>query len=151
MARAGRCPKLPEGRPALLFGGLVPAAYERAVRHGQGWVAPLFGLPVLQEGAAAVRAAWAAAGRLGRPRIATGRYFSLGAGADAVADDYIHHYYGDAFFAAARSDTLTTTERLHAELAALESAAATDVVLFPASGELEQVGLLAEALRDWLP
>jgi alkanesulfonate monooxygenase SsuD/methylene tetrahydromethanopterin reductase-like flavin-dependent oxidoreductase (luciferase family) len=32
-------------RPALLFGGPVPAAYRRAAAHGQGWVAPLFGCP----------------------------------------------------------------------------------------------------------
>jgi alkanesulfonate monooxygenase SsuD/methylene tetrahydromethanopterin reductase-like flavin-dependent oxidoreductase (luciferase family) len=146
--QGGPTPELPQGRPALLFGGLVPAAYRRAVAHGQGWVAPLFGLPVLQQGAAAVQEAWAAAGRPGQPRIVTGRYFSLGKDADAVADDYVRHYYGDDYFAAARADTLTTTERLGAELAALERAGATDVLLYPASGGLEQVALLAEALRQ---
>ena len=35
--QGGPTPELPEGRPALLFGGLVPAAYRRAVAHGQGW------------------------------------------------------------------------------------------------------------------
>jgi hypothetical protein len=103
---------------------------------------------VLQQGAAAVQEAWAAAGRPGQPRIVTGRYFSLGEDADAVADDYIRHYYGDDYFAAARADTLTTTKRLGAELAALQTAGATDVLLYPASGGLEQVGLLAEALRQ---
>lgn len=146
--QGGPTPELPEGRPALLFGGLVPAAYRRAVAYGQGWVAPLFGLPVLQQGAAAVHEVWAAAGRPGQPRIVTGRYFSLGEDADAVADDYIRHYYGDDYFVAARADTLTSTERLGAELAALQIAGATDVLLYPASGGLEQVGLLAEALRQ---
>ena len=78
----------------------------------------------------------------------TGRYFRLGEDADADADDYIRHYYGDDYFVAARADTLTTTERLGAELAALQTAGATDVLLYPASGGLEQVGLLAEALRQ---
>jgi hypothetical protein len=78
----------------------------------------------------------------------TGRYFSLGEDADAVADDYVRHYYGDDYFAVARADTLTSTERLGAERAALERAGATDVLLYPASGGLEQVGLLAEALRQ---
>jgi len=58
--QGGPTPELSEGRPALLFGGLVRAAYRRAVAHGQGWVAPLFGLPVLQQGAAAVHEAWGA-------------------------------------------------------------------------------------------
>lgn len=78
-----------------LFGGLVPTAHRRAAVHGQGWVAPRFGLSVLQQGAAAMHAAWAA-GQPGQPRIVTGRYFSLGDDADAVADDYIRHYYGEA-------------------------------------------------------
>jgi alkanesulfonate monooxygenase SsuD/methylene tetrahydromethanopterin reductase-like flavin-dependent oxidoreductase (luciferase family) len=145
--QGGPMPALLEGRPALLLGGLVPSAYERAARHGQGWVAPLFGLSVLAEGAAAVRRAWAQAKRSGQPRIATGRYFSLGDDADAVADEYIRHYYGDEFFPAARADTLTTGEHLRTELEALRAAGATDLLLFPCSGRLEQVDLLAEALR----
>jgi hypothetical protein len=60
----------------------------------------------------------------------TGRYFSLGEDADAVADDYVRHYYGDDYFAVARADTLTSTERLGAERAALERAGATDVLLY---------------------
>jgi alkanesulfonate monooxygenase SsuD/methylene tetrahydromethanopterin reductase-like flavin-dependent oxidoreductase (luciferase family) len=146
--QGGPMPELPQGRPGLLFGGLVPAAYQRAATHGQGWVAPLFGLPVLQQGAAGVRAAWSAASRPGQPRIVTGRYFSLGEGADAVADEYIHHYYGDEYFAAARADTLTRPEQLRTELAALEAAGATDVLLYPASGELGQIELLAQALHE---
>jgi alkanesulfonate monooxygenase SsuD/methylene tetrahydromethanopterin reductase-like flavin-dependent oxidoreductase (luciferase family) len=146
--QGGPMPELPEGRPALLFGGVVPAAHKRAAKHGHGWVAPLFGLSLLQDGAAAVRRAWAEAGRAEEPRIVTGRYFSLGHDADAVADEYIRHYYGDEYFAAARADTLTSTEHLRTELAALQAAGTTDVVLYPASGEIEQVGLLADALRE---
>jgi hypothetical protein len=77
----------------------------------------------------------------------TGRYFSLGHDADTIADEYIRHYYGDAFFAPARADTLTSTQRLRAELESLQTAGTTDVVLYPTSGELEQVGLLADALQ----
>jgi alkanesulfonate monooxygenase SsuD/methylene tetrahydromethanopterin reductase-like flavin-dependent oxidoreductase (luciferase family) len=145
--QGGPMPKLPEGRPALLFGGLVPAAHERAATLGQGWVAPLFGLSVLKEGAAAVRAAWARAGRSGRPRIMTGRYFSLGADAGAIADEYLRHYYLDEYFPFARADTLTTAEDLRGELEALSAAGATDVVLYPCSADLEQIDLLAGALR----
>lgn len=145
--QGGPMTQLPEGRPALLFGGLVPGAYQRAATHGQGWVAPLFGLPVLREGAVAVRRAWEQAGRSGQPRIVTGRYFSLGDDADAVADHYIRHYYGDEYFPFARADTLTTATRLRAELEALEAAGTTDVILYPASAALEQIDLLAEAVR----
>jgi hypothetical protein len=33
----------------------------------------------------------------------------------------------------------------------LQAAGTTDVILYLAPGELEQVGLLAEALHDWQP
>jgi alkanesulfonate monooxygenase SsuD/methylene tetrahydromethanopterin reductase-like flavin-dependent oxidoreductase (luciferase family) len=137
--------KLPAGRPALLFGGLVPAAYTRAATRGEGWVAPLMGLPALRDGAAAVRKAWV--GRPGRPRIVTGRYFSLGPDADAIADEYLRHYYGDAYFPMARADTITTADQLHATLSTLEEAGATDVVLYPAAAGLEQIDLLSQALE----
>jgi hypothetical protein len=64
------------------------------------------------------------------------------------APEYIRHYYSDEFFPAARADTLTTLGHLHAELRALRAAGATDANLYPTSGGLEQVGLLAEALRN---
>jgi alkanesulfonate monooxygenase SsuD/methylene tetrahydromethanopterin reductase-like flavin-dependent oxidoreductase (luciferase family) len=143
--QGGATTELPAGRPALLFGGLVPNAHRRAATHGQGWVAPLFGLDVLRDGAAAVRRAWEEAGRKGRPRIVTGRYVCLGEDADAVADEYIRHYYGDAYFPAARADSVTSAEHLRAELEALAEAGATDVLLYPASGALDQIELLAEA------
>jgi alkanesulfonate monooxygenase SsuD/methylene tetrahydromethanopterin reductase-like flavin-dependent oxidoreductase (luciferase family) len=146
--QGGPMPELPEGRPGLLFGGLVPAVYYRAATQGQGWVAPLLGRSMLEEGAAAVRHEWHEAGRPGQPRIATGRYFSFGDNADAIADDYIRHYYGDEFFPIARADTLTTSEQLRVELHGLQAAGATDVILYPTSGRLEQVGLLAEALQE---
>jgi alkanesulfonate monooxygenase SsuD/methylene tetrahydromethanopterin reductase-like flavin-dependent oxidoreductase (luciferase family) len=146
--QGGPMPELPEGRPALLFGGLVPAAHKRAATQGQGWVAPLLGLSMLQEGTAAVRQFWKEAGRPGQPRIATGRYFGLGDNADAIADEYIRHYYGDEVLPVVRADTLTTLDHLRAELEALQAAGATDVLLYPTSGGFEQVGLLAEALQN---
>ena len=117
-------------RPTVLLAGTVPAAFARAAAPAsEGWVAPLFGLPLLEAGAAAVRKTWAAADRDGQPRIATGRYFSLGAAADKVADEYVHR------------------GQIAAELDRLENAGCDDVVLFPCSGGREQVNLLADALN----
>jgi alkanesulfonate monooxygenase SsuD/methylene tetrahydromethanopterin reductase-like flavin-dependent oxidoreductase (luciferase family) len=135
-------------RPTILLGGTVPASYARAAMDmSAGWVAPLFDLGLLRDGGAAVGHAWADAGRHGRPRIMTGRYFSLGAHADETADEYIRHYYGADFFDPARADTLTTIEQIHTELRRLSEAGCDDVLLFPCSGDLEQVSLLAQAVR----
>jgi alkanesulfonate monooxygenase SsuD/methylene tetrahydromethanopterin reductase-like flavin-dependent oxidoreductase (luciferase family) len=134
-------------RPRVLLGGVVPASFVRAATElSQGWVAPLFGLGLLQDGRAAVEHAWSEAGRDGRPRIATGRYFSLGPDAQDVADEYVLHYYGPDYFDAARADTLTDAGQIHGELRRLADAGCSDVLLFPCSGDLDQVSLLAEAL-----
>jgi alkanesulfonate monooxygenase SsuD/methylene tetrahydromethanopterin reductase-like flavin-dependent oxidoreductase (luciferase family) len=138
--------RLPQGRPGLLFGGLVPAAYTRAATRAQGWVAPLFGLQMLENGAVAVRQAWADAGRSGEPRIVTGRYFSLGRDADRIADEYIRHYYGDEYFPTARADTLTSPEQVREELDRLTNTGVTDLVLYPSSAEPDQVRRLAAAV-----
>ncbi len=145
VGQGGPTRRLSPGRPALLFGGLVLAAYVRAAAEGQGWVAPLFGLQVLEDGATAVRKVWADGGRSGQPRIVTGRYFSLGRDADRVADDYIRHYYLDEYFPIARADTLTSPEQVREELDRLAEAGVTDLVLYPSSADLDQVQLLAEA------
>jgi alkanesulfonate monooxygenase SsuD/methylene tetrahydromethanopterin reductase-like flavin-dependent oxidoreductase (luciferase family) len=144
--QGGPMRRLPEGRPALVFGGLVPAAWTRAATEGQGWVAPLMGQQLLEDGAAAVRQAWANAGRTGEPRIVTGRYFSLGPDADRVADDYIRHYYGEGA-AMARADTLTSEDQVRAEVDRLSQAGVTDLVLYPSSAGLDQVRLLAAAIQ----
>ena len=135
-------------RPRILLGGTVRASFARAATEmSEGWVAPLFGQDLLEEGAAAVRRAWGEAGRDGRPRIITGRYFSLGPDAGTVADECIDHYYGPDFAEAARAGTLTEVEQIDAELLRLSEAGCADVLLFPCSGDPEQVSLLAQALR----
>jgi alkanesulfonate monooxygenase SsuD/methylene tetrahydromethanopterin reductase-like flavin-dependent oxidoreductase (luciferase family) len=144
--QGGPTRRLPQGRPGLLFGGLVPAAYTRVATQAQGWVAPLFGLQMLENGAVAVRQAWADAGRSGEPRIVTGRYFGLGEDADRIADEYIRHYYGDEYFPTARADTLTSPKQMREELDRLARAGVTDLVLYPSSAELDQVRRLAAAV-----
>ena len=135
-------------RPRILLGGTVPASFVRAATEiSEGWVAPLFGLALLQDGGAAVGRAWSEAGRDGRPRIMTGRYFSLGPDARDVADEYILHYYGPDFYDGARADTLTDAEQIDVELRRLAETGCADVLLLPCSGDLEQVSLLADALR----
>jgi alkanesulfonate monooxygenase SsuD/methylene tetrahydromethanopterin reductase-like flavin-dependent oxidoreductase (luciferase family) len=151
--QGGPTHRLPAGRPALVFGGLVPAAYARAATEGDGWVAPLMGRQLLEDGTAAVRRAWADAGRPGAPRIVTGRYFSLGPSAEAstVADGYLRHYYGAEGFPIARADTLTSPDRVQDEIAGLAAAGVTDLVLYPCSADLGQVALLAAAVGTLVP
>ncbi len=145
---AGPMPPLPEGRPGLLFGGLTPASFRRVASSGLGWVAPFFGMEVLVGGIEGSRRAWSEAGRSGQPRIVAERYFCLGGGADQTANDYLAHYYGRDYFAAARTDSVTSGSEIRTELERLGEAGCDDVILFPCSDELAQVELLATALDD---
>ena len=145
---SGPMPALPTGHPRVLIGGLVPASFARGAAYGDGWVAPSFGMPVLKNGIASARQAWTEAGRQGLPRIVVERYFSLGDGADEIADDYLLHYYGSEYFPDVRADALTSRERVRDELQRLAEVGCDDVVLLPCSAELDQVLLLADAVTD---
>ena len=145
---AGPMPALPEGRPKLLFGGLTPASFRRVASSGLGWVAPFFGMELLVGGIKGARQAWSEAGRGGHPRIVAERYFCLGSDADQTADDYLAHYYGPDYFAAARTDSVTSGAEIRSELERLDEAGCDDVILFPCSDALGQVELLATALDD---
>jgi alkanesulfonate monooxygenase SsuD/methylene tetrahydromethanopterin reductase-like flavin-dependent oxidoreductase (luciferase family) len=141
-------PALPSGRPRLLFGGFAPAAFRRAARLGDGWVAPSFGHEALTSGVDAVREAWRDEGRQGQPRIVVERYFCLGDDADAIARHYLDHYYGAEYLAAVTADTATTVDRLDQGLRRLTEAGCDDVVLLPCDADVAQVELLAAALDE---
>jgi alkanesulfonate monooxygenase SsuD/methylene tetrahydromethanopterin reductase-like flavin-dependent oxidoreductase (luciferase family) len=139
-------------QPSIVLAATVPGAFPRAaIDTSEGWVAPLFGMALLQAGIEAVGQAWTAAQREGRPRIVTGRYFSLGRDAQQTADAYLKHYYGADALEAAGADTLTGGARIREELQRLARAGCDDVVLFPCSGELEQISLLDRIVHDPRP
>lgn len=138
---------LPAGRPAVLFGGLVSAAFRRAATLSDGWVAPLMSTAILTTGTAAVRDVWAKEGKPGTPRIVTGRYVSLGARGGATADEYLHHYYGYGYHAA-RADTITTVDELDPQVRLLETIDVTDLALYPCTSDIDQVSAVADALGD---
>jgi alkanesulfonate monooxygenase SsuD/methylene tetrahydromethanopterin reductase-like flavin-dependent oxidoreductase (luciferase family) len=141
-------PALPAGRPRLLFGGFAPAAFRRASRFGDGWVAPSFGIETLTDGIAAVRAAWRDEARTGSPRVVVERYVCLGPDADDIADHYLEHYYGQTYLAAVRADTPTTQAQVARELDRLAATGCDDVVLLPCSADLTQVARVADALDE---
>jgi alkanesulfonate monooxygenase SsuD/methylene tetrahydromethanopterin reductase-like flavin-dependent oxidoreductase (luciferase family) len=143
---AGPMPGLPKGRPGLLLGGLVPGSFTRIAAVADGWVAPFMGFEMLSKGIAMARRAWADANRAGSPRIVVERYFCFGAGAEGIAGHYLEHYYGSEYAGAAKADTVTTVDGLADELGRLAAAGCDDLLLFPCSGEIEQLNLLARAL-----
>jgi alkanesulfonate monooxygenase SsuD/methylene tetrahydromethanopterin reductase-like flavin-dependent oxidoreductase (luciferase family) len=135
------------GRPRLLIAGLVKASYARAARFGDGWVAPLLSHQILRDGVRDVTEAWTAAGRADKPHILTGRYFHCGPDARTVLIEYLSHYYGAEDSAPVVADSIDSDERLRHELDVLATMGVDDLILYPAHSSLDQVHLLAEALK----
>jgi alkanesulfonate monooxygenase SsuD/methylene tetrahydromethanopterin reductase-like flavin-dependent oxidoreductase (luciferase family) len=138
----------PRASPGLLVGGGVDASFERAAKYGDGWIAGGSGPEVFADAAEKVRAAWAAAGREGEPRLAGLGYFSLGGDAEADAKGYLEHYYawlGDEIAQMISGSAAKDAETVQGYIAAYEAAGCDELIFFPSSSQAAQVDLLAEA------
>lgn len=135
------------GGPRLLIGGHSPAAVRRTARWADGWIAGSGGVEPFARTAAAVRAAWSAAGRQGTPWLAALAYFALGPGARQAAVSYLGSYYGQSGAAAERvADRAVLDRPAVAGLAAAYAEAGCDeLFLFPCLPDIRQVDLLAAA------
>jgi alkanesulfonate monooxygenase SsuD/methylene tetrahydromethanopterin reductase-like flavin-dependent oxidoreductase (luciferase family) len=142
-------PELPSGdRPTLIIGGYVDASFRRAAEHADGWImgggAPDQFAPMVER----LDAAWAEAGRDGRPHRIALAYFSLGADATETADRYLKHYYafaGDEIAGAIAGSAATSEEMVRDRASAFEDAGCDELIFLPCACDPDQVRLLAEA------
>jgi alkanesulfonate monooxygenase SsuD/methylene tetrahydromethanopterin reductase-like flavin-dependent oxidoreductase (luciferase family) len=81
------------GAPRLIVGGHADASYARAARFADGWIASGTGPEVAREGIEKAKAAWADAGREGRPHLMALAYFSLGERAEEDVRENLMDYY----------------------------------------------------------
>jgi alkanesulfonate monooxygenase SsuD/methylene tetrahydromethanopterin reductase-like flavin-dependent oxidoreductase (luciferase family) len=136
------------GRPTVLVGGSVEAAYRRAARFGDGWTAGGGGPERFAEGRAKAVEAWRGEGRDGEPRTMALFYFALGDDPEGDARRSLGDYYSfagsyaDAIVAGAAKDADT----IRGYLAAYREAGCDEVICFPASADPQQVDLLARAV-----
>ena len=137
----------PGGRPGLLIGGGADVAYDRAARYADGWTMGGGTPEMFEQAREKLAAAWAAAGRDGRPRTMALFYFALGENAETMASESLGDYYaflGDyaqQIVAGAAKDADTIRQYI----SAFESAGADEIICFPASSDVSQVDRLAEA------
>jgi alkanesulfonate monooxygenase SsuD/methylene tetrahydromethanopterin reductase-like flavin-dependent oxidoreductase (luciferase family) len=136
------------GGPPLLLGGGAEAVFRRMVEYGAGWVMGGGGPDVFKAAVEGPRQAWHRAGREGEPRLVALGYASLGARGAEHARSYLGDYYSFGGFAdAVVAGALTTPEAVRSAVSAYEAAGCDELVLFPCSGDLEQVELIAAAVR----
>lgn len=134
-------------RPALLVGGTSDAAFRRAAEHADGWTMGGGTPDQFSRALDQLREAWSSADREGQPRTMALFYFSLGEAAEETARKNLGDYYaflGD-YVDQVVGSAATDAETLKRYLSAFEEAGADEVMCFPASTDLEQIGLLAEA------
>ncbi len=135
------------GRPELLVGGTTGTALARMARYADGWVHGGGPARAFARAAEQARAAWADAGRPGRPRLWGMAYFALGGTAEE-GRAYVRGYY--AFtgpFAERIAEGGLTHPRAVAELVtAYADAGCDELLLFPAAARADQLDLLVEAV-----
>jgi len=141
-------PQPPRGRPTLIVGGTADVAFERAARHGDGWIMGGGTPEMYKEGAQKLEAAWQAAGREGKPRGMALAYYALGDGAKEAADSYLHDYYG---FLGEYADMIagsaaTDADTVRAYVQGFAEAGCDELVIFPCNPDPGQVDLLADAI-----
>ena len=136
------------GGPPLLLGGGAPATFRRLVEYGAGWVMGGGGPDMFKAGAEQVRQAWHQAGREGEPRFVALAYASLGDQGQEHARSYLGDYYAFGGYAdAVVAGALTSPQAVRGAASAFEAAGCHELVLFPCSSGLEQVELIAAAVR----
>jgi alkanesulfonate monooxygenase SsuD/methylene tetrahydromethanopterin reductase-like flavin-dependent oxidoreductase (luciferase family) len=140
-------PEPARGRPVVMIGGSVDAAFRRAARF-DGWMMGGGTPDMFRGGAEKLQAAWRAAGRDGEPRTLALAYFALGERAGEAAEAYLGDYYaflGD--FAAQIADSAATDAGTVAGYRDAFAAVGCDELVFvPCNPDPAQVDLLADAL-----
>ncbi len=138
-----------EKTPRLIVGGHADASFARVAHFAAGWIAAASGPEQFGVGSEKTKAAWSAAGREGEPSTMALAYFSLGERAEEDARAYLTDYYAwlgkeiaEFLVAGAAKDV----EAVQREVSAYEAAGCDELILFPSSGDPDQVDLLADAV-----
>jgi alkanesulfonate monooxygenase SsuD/methylene tetrahydromethanopterin reductase-like flavin-dependent oxidoreductase (luciferase family) len=133
--------------PTILIGGYGEVGFKRAARYADGWTMGGGTPDQFAQSLEQLNAAWSEAGREGTPRTLALMYFSLGDDGERVARENLGDYYAwlgdvaDQIVTGAAKDGDTVKQYL----AGFEGAGCDEVICFPASADVGQVELLAEA------
>jgi alkanesulfonate monooxygenase SsuD/methylene tetrahydromethanopterin reductase-like flavin-dependent oxidoreductase (luciferase family) len=141
-------PVRPAG-PEIILGGGTEASFRRVAALADGWMMGGGTPEMFAQAAAGVDKAWQEAGRPGQPRKLSLAYFGLGPDARAMADGYLLNYYaflGD-FASQVAASAAVSAEMVRSYIAAFSSAGCDELIFIPTGSTLDQVELLAEAVR----
>lgn len=143
---------IPSGRPTsppILVGGASDVSFARVARYCDGYVHGGGPPRAFSRAADKARAAWADAGRPGRPRLWGQGYFALGDEATlAGGAAYLRDYYAftGPYVERIVAELLTTPQAITQFVRGYTEAGCDDLVLFPTVAQPEQLERLASAL-----
>jgi alkanesulfonate monooxygenase SsuD/methylene tetrahydromethanopterin reductase-like flavin-dependent oxidoreductase (luciferase family) len=141
------CPRPTNGHSVpMMFGGTSQQAVARVARYGIGYTLGGGTPDVLRQMIERVDAAWASAGRQGRPAYRALAYFALGDESHAEAEGNLRDYYGeygDRVWSSVLKDAAAVAERV----SGFAAAGCDELLMFAAAPRLEQVDRLAGLVR----
>jgi alkanesulfonate monooxygenase SsuD/methylene tetrahydromethanopterin reductase-like flavin-dependent oxidoreductase (luciferase family) len=134
--------------PELLVGGLNDSAYARAARYADGYIHGGGPPRTFALAADKARAAWADAGRPGKPRLWAMGYYALGTDEAEAGTRYLLDYYAftGPFAERIAAGLLTTPQSLVQFIRGYAEAGCDHLVLFPTTAHLDQLDRLADVL-----
>jgi alkanesulfonate monooxygenase SsuD/methylene tetrahydromethanopterin reductase-like flavin-dependent oxidoreductase (luciferase family) len=138
-------PDVSANPPRLIVGGQVDAAFRRAAKYGDGWIAG-GGPPDAFGGAVEkLEAAWREEGREGSPRKMSLTYFALGDDPEAATRATIGHYYEFAgeYQEYVVAGTAKGPEEIRERVRGFEAHGCDELIMFPASTDPRVVNELA--------
>ena len=141
------------GGPRLLVGGESDPAYKRVARFADGWIGA-GGPPRRFESCAnSARAAWNESGRPGEPALWDHGYFALGDDEAAEAGrEYLLDYYAftGPFAEKIADGLLTSPQEVVQYIRAHEERGCDELIMFPATGGIEQYEQLERIVENEL-
>ncbi len=135
--------------PELLVGGGSDITFARVARYADGYVHGGGPPRAFARAADKARAAWADAGRPGKPGLWGQGYFALGDDATVAAGiAYMREYYAftGPYVERIVAELLTTPQSIAQFVRGYAEAGCDDLVLFPAVAHPDQLGRLAAVL-----
>jgi alkanesulfonate monooxygenase SsuD/methylene tetrahydromethanopterin reductase-like flavin-dependent oxidoreductase (luciferase family) len=141
-------PDVSDNPPTVIVGGQVDAAFRRAAKYGDGWIAGGGPPDYFPPAAEKLEAAWREAGRDGEPRKMSLTYFSLDDDPEAQTRRTIGDYYAFAgdYREMVVEGTAKGEDSVKERVRAFEAVGCDELIMFPASSNPEQVDRLAAAV-----
>jgi alkanesulfonate monooxygenase SsuD/methylene tetrahydromethanopterin reductase-like flavin-dependent oxidoreductase (luciferase family) len=134
--------------PTLLVGGHVDSSLERAAKHAHGWTQGGSTPDAFKESADQLTEYWQDHNREEEPYTLALSYFSLGPDAQKNAEHDLGDYYawlGEETAQSIIDSAAKDPDTVKQYISGFEEAGCDELILFPASNDPAQVGLLAEA------